>query len=197
MPTVSTLSCRESLRRLGVDRRRLLACYLARGIVVRSVAFSPSFLCVALYRLSRHLYARGWGLAARAVWQINMLLTGADISPISDLGEGLVVVHPVAVTVVGSAGRNLLVEGHGGMGGGLDLRDIGAGPGLPLLGHDVQLARGAMVLGPVRVGHGVRIASGCTVVRDLPDGCEVLPHPIRVRLGDAGQPAEGDGSDAL
>lgn len=197
MPTGSKLTFRESLRRLGVDRRRLLACYLARGIMVRSVVFSPSFVCVALYRLSHYFYARGWGLAARAVWQINLLLTGADISPLSDLGEGLVVVHPVAVTVVGSAGRNLIVEGHGGMGGGLDLRDIGAGPGLPLLGHDVQMARGAMVLGPVRVGHGVRIASGCTVVRDLPDGCEVLPHPIRLRLRDGRRAAEGTGGDAL
>lgn len=184
MPTGPKLNFRESLHRLGADRHRLLACYLERGIPVRGVLFSPSFVCVALYRFSRYLYVHGWGLAARAVWQINLLLTGADISPISELGEGLVIVHPVAVTVVGSAGCNLTVEGWGGMGGGLDMSDIGAGHGLPILGDDVQLAHGAMVLGPVRIGHGVRIAPGCTVVRDLPDECEVLPQPIRIRTGE-------------
>ena len=171
---------RETLRRLGVDRRRLEQCFRERAIPVRGVLLSPSFLCVAFYRFSRYFYARGWTRLARVAWQLNMLLTGADISPICDLGEGLLVVHPVAVTIVGSAGRGLAVEGLGGMGGGMAMDDVGAGPGLPLLGDDVQMARGAMVLGPVRIGSAVRIGPGCTVTRDLPDRCEVLSHRIRI-----------------
>lgn len=170
----------ETRRRLAVDRRRLRDCLQARGIAGRWPRLSPSYTSVALYRYARLLYARGWTRLSRLLWQLNLFITGADISPMSDLGEGLLVVHPHAVTVVGSAGRNFTVEGQGGLGGGMSMDDVGAGPGLPLLGDDVRLERGAMVLGPVRVGNGVRVGAGCTVVQDVPDHCEVAPHPIRV-----------------
>lgn len=122
---------------------------------------------------------------ARLVWQLNLFGTGADISPGSDLGAGLIILHPVAVTLYGNAGIDLTIEGWGGLGGGLDLADIGAGPGLPLLGSFVRIARGSMVLGPARIGDSVSIGPGCTVVHDVPAGCEVLCHPVRVlRQGD-------------
>lgn len=181
MSTVPELSFRETRRLMRVDKARLLECCISRGLPVRSVGLSPSRVCVFLYRLSRYLYVRGRGVTARFVWQLNMFLTGADISPICDLGEGLLVVHPVAVTLVGSAGDRLTVEGLGGMGGGLAMNDIGAGPGLPILGNDVTMARGAMVLGPVIVGNNVQIGAGCTVVREVPDNTEVMAHEIRVR----------------
>ena len=170
------------MRQLRADRNRLEEVYRARGLPANDARWSPSFRCVALFRLSRYLFVNGRRLAARFVWQINMMLTGADISPICDLGDGLVVIHPVATTLAGSAGRRLTVEGHGGLGGGLALDDIGAGPGLPVLGDDVLLARGASVLGPVSIGSRVRIGPGCTVTRDLPDDTEVKEHDIRVRL---------------
>lgn len=172
---------RETRLRLAVDRHRLVECLRIRNLPVGRVGLSHSYLCVFLYRYSRLCFERGWTRLARLVWQLNMFLTGADLSPMSDLGEGLLIVHPIAVIVVGSAGKRLLVEGIGGCGGGLALDDIGAGPGLPSMGDDVSLARGAMVLGPVRIGNRVRIGPGCTVVRDLPDDTEVAPPPIRVR----------------
>jgi len=176
----ATMTLAETRRRIRIDRERLRRCLTERGIE-GGMTFSPALLCVRLYRYSRYFYVKGWRRAARLVWQLNLFLTGADISPLSDLGEGLLVVHPFAVTISGSAGKGLTVEGWGGMGGGMSLEDIGAGPGLPLLGDDVQLDRSAMVLGAVRVGHGVRIGPGCTVVRHLPDGARVEAPAVRVR----------------
>jgi serine O-acetyltransferase len=175
------ISHRETRRRLAVDRERLIACMRERALPVGRVGLSHAFACVFLYRYSRLCFERGWKRRARILWQLNMFLTGADISPISDLGEGLLIVHPMAVILVGSAGKRLLVEGTGGCGGGLALEDIGAGPGLPSMGDDVSLARGAMVLGPVRIGSRVFIGPGCTVVRDLPDDTRVSSPPIRIR----------------
>ena len=175
------LSFKETRRRMKVDKERLRACCQKLGLPVKSVTLSTAYICVFLYRLSRYMYVRDHRLVARFIWQLNMFLTGADISPICDLGEGLLVVHPVAVTIVGSAGDRLTVEGLGGMGGGMDLTDIGAGPGLPVLGDDVTMAHGSMVLGPVRLGNQVHIGSGCTVVKDVPDNAQVLVHKIRVR----------------
>ena len=175
---------------MGADRRRLEQVLRERGLAPGGVMWSPSFACVVLYRISHYLFANGRTIAARLVWQLNLFATGADISPMCRLGDGLVVIHPVAVVLVGSAGRCLTVEGHGGLGGGLAMDDIGAGPGLPLLGDEVHLGRGASVLGPVRIGDHVIVGPGCTVVRDLPGGAEVVAHDVRVRR--ATRPASGD-----
>jgi serine O-acetyltransferase len=148
-------------------------------------------MSVWLHRWSHYCFARGWRIAARVLWHLNLWLTGTDLSPMSRLGEGLVIVHPVAVTVVGNAGARLTIEGLGGMGGGRSLADVGAGPGLPVLGDDVWLARGAMVLGPVRVGSDVYVAPGCTVVRDIEPGTRVTPHDVRV-MARAASPRAAD-----
>ena len=178
------MTLEETRRRLRADRERLLDCLAQRG-APRALAFSPAWSCVRLHRYSHLLHTRGHPLLARLLWHLNLWLTGADISPASDLGEGLLIVHPFAVTIAGQAGRNLTIEGWGGMGGGLAMDDIGAGPGLPVLGDDVRLDRSAMVLGPVHVGRGSRIGPGCTVVRDVEAGTEVAAPQPRVRRGRA------------
>lgn len=178
------LTLAETRRRLRCDRARLIRCLRERGAGA-TVAASPSWHAVRLHRYSRLCYVKGWRIMARLLWQVNLWLTGADISPSSDLGEGLVVLHPFGVTVTGAAGRNLMIEGLGGMGGGMSLLDVGAGPGVPVLGDDVYIDRNAMVLGPVRVGDGAHIGPGCTVVRDLPAGSVVSLPPARIRRGPA------------
>lgn len=121
-----------------------MQCLRERGASA-TVSALPAWQAVRLHRYSRLCYVRGWRTLARALWQVNLWLTGADISPSSDLGEGLVILHPFGVTVTGSAGRNLTIEGLGGMGGGMSLLDIGAGPGVPVLGDDVYIDRNARV----------------------------------------------------
>ena len=170
----------QTRRLIVLDRGRLVQCLRDRGVET-GTAFSPALLCVRLYRYSRWCHVKGWNRAARVLWQLNLFLTGADISPLSDIGEGFLVVHPFAVTVSGKAGKNFTIAGWGGLGGGMSLQDVGAGPGIPLLGDDVCLDRSAMVLGPVRVGNRVRIGPGCTVVRDLPDGAQVVAPEARIR----------------
>lgn len=72
--------------------------------------------------------------------------------------------------MLGKSGANLSVHGHGGMGGGISAEDIGAGPGLPVLGANVCLHFSAFVLGPVRIGDGAVLGPRCVVTRDVPAG---------------------------
>lgn len=140
----------------------------------------PPYLCVTLFRLSQLLASRGHRLAARLAWQANVLLTGADLDPDAAIGGGLVVLSPMAVSVSGRAGRNLVLGPLTGVGTDLSARDIGAGPGRPVLGDDVELSALCGVLGPVRVGNRVRIGPCCAVSRDVPDDGAVEPHPPRL-----------------
>ena len=48
--------------------------------------------------------------------------------------------------------------------------DIGAGPGLPVIGDEVEVYPGSFVLGPIHIGDRVSIGPGCGVLKDVPAG---------------------------
>lgn len=184
----------QTRRRLARDRERLQSLLARRPEgEPRPLWLHPCYQAAWLHRWSHFQFARGNRLRARLLWHLNLLLTGADISPISDLDGGLVLLNPVGTVIVGKAGENLTVYGRGAIGGGRSPDDIGAGPGLPILGTDVSLGFGACVLGPVRIGNRAVIEPGAIVTRDLPDDT-VERSPACRRLGARSAGAAGEGS---
>lgn len=147
---------------------------------LRTAYFHPSFICAFLYRIANHCFRSGHTLVARGIWQFNLLLTGADISPVADLGEGLVIVGPPGTVIMGTAGRNLTVMHCAGLGGEVGRRyDVGAGPGLARLGDDVTIGPHGAVLGPIRVGDRAYIGAAAVVTRDVPADAIVEAAPPR------------------
>lgn len=57
----------------------------------------------------------------------------------------------------------------------------GAG-GAPAIGDDVLIGAGAKLVGGIRVGNRVKIAPGCVVMGDVPDGATVLPPAPQIVL---------------
>lgn len=175
------ITWKETRVRLAADRRRFLDHHRATGLPAPvCLLFEPAWLCVWLHRIAHFLQRRGRGRLARLVAHAGLVLTGGDVAPGSDLGAGLLIPHPAAVSLCGRSGRNLTVMALAGLGGeALDPdRDAGAGPGMPLLGDDVVIEPHAGVLGPVRIGSRVRIRSGCMVTSDVPDDAVVEgPRP--------------------
>ncbi|MGH9786941.1 MAG: serine O-acetyltransferase [Terriglobia bacterium] len=181
------LSWNETLARARADHRRIVSLLATHKARPRSRAlFHPSFVCAFLYRISNHWFRAGHPHLARFVWHLNFLLTGADVDPRADLGEGLVILSPPGTTIMGTAGRNLTVMPCAGLGGAVGRSvDIGAGPGLPFLGDDVILEPHCGVLGPARVGHRVRVGAGIALSQDVPDDTLVeLPKPRFLRRRD-------------
>src|SRR5262249_53969345 len=133
---------------------------------------SPAYQSVLLHRLSFFLCARGHRLLARIFWHLNLLVTACDISPLADVGGGLLIHFPLSVALFGKIGRNCTVQGHVAVGGGTSRTDdIGGGPGLPVIGDNVVLGWGSMVVGPVRVGDRVVVGHGVVVTTNVPDDC--------------------------
>lgn len=176
--TPQPLPWRVTRARLRADRARLVALLsAAHGGAPRSLWLHPSYICVLLHRLSHHFHRAGRRHLARLFWHANVLITGADISPPADIGEGFVVMSPAGVAVSGKAGRNLTLMPLTGLGGEVGRReDIGAGPGLPVLGDDVVIEPYSGVLGPVRVGNRVRIGAHVVLTRDVPDDTIAEAH---------------------
>lgn len=171
----------ETRARLARDRERLRS-VLTRGTgpEIQSLFLHPGYLCVWLHRLAHHAARNGHRFLARIAWQLGIWITGADIHPHADLGPGLLIPYPAAVSISGKAGRDLTVMALGGVGGLLSKQeDIGAGPGHPVIGDGVYIGPHAGVLGPFTIGDGARIEAGCIVRQDLPAGQVVEPHPVR------------------
>lgn len=179
------ITWKETRARLRKDRERLESMLRAQGLERRLFLFlCPSYMCVRLHRISHYLSARGWGKLARLFWHLNLQLTGADLHPESDIGGGLLIPNPAAVSFLAKAGENLTVMALAGAGGLMpDRKDIGAGPGYPVLGDDVVLAPHSGVLGPVRIGNRVRVSAGCIVSCDLADDSFVAAQPAKISRG--------------
>ena len=183
MSSRQRISWSETRARLREDRRRLEEILGGRPPLM---AIHPSIVCVRLHRISHYFYCRGNRFLARFFWHLNFVLTGADISEPMDLGPGLVILNPAGTSIMGKAGRNLTVMPCSGLGGELGRReDVGAGPGLPLLGDDVVLEPHSGVLGPARIGNRVRLGANLGLTFDVEDDMSVEgPAPRFIKRRD-------------
>ena len=170
------ISWAETRARMAADRARLVAFRQSRRESASLLLADTSYLCLVLYRLSHFLHRRGHRAPARLLWQLNLWITGADFSPKTDIGGGALVKHPARVGLAGKVGADCVFHGQAAIGGlWVDSdRDVGAGPGLPALGDGVQMEEGSLVLGPFRIGDGVRIGARCLVSKDVPPGSTVV-----------------------
>ena len=137
-------------------------------------ALLPSYLGLALYRLSHWAHAAGWRNLARLIYLFKVYLTRMEIAPETVIGPEMVISHSIGVTLDGHIGARCHIFGQCNTGHSFTREDVGAGPGLPVVGNDVIIGYGAMVLGGVRVGDGARIGPGAVVTTDVPPGALVM-----------------------
>ena len=161
---------REDARRL---RRYLRSKY---GYAPITWFLEPAWLCVFTHRLSHRAWRKGHGKAARFWMQLNSLLTGADIQPASDLGAGLLIPSPMGVTLSAKAGANLTVLALAGLGGNIPTKDVGAGPGLPLLGRDVHVGQFTGIQGAILIGDAALFYAGAGAIVNVPAGARMVPQ---------------------
>ena len=150
-----------------------------------SASLRRGYHAVWLYRLSRYSHERGWRMAAWLLWLVNGWWTGADLPPSSRIAGGLFLPQPYGVVIAGAVGRDAAFGIQASIGGLLKKpdRDIGGGPGLPVLGDGVELEAGAIVLGPVHVGDRARIGPRVIILKDVRADEEVMPQPWRALPG--------------
>ncbi|MDQ3440671.1 MAG: hypothetical protein M3478_10020, partial [Planctomycetota bacterium] len=64
--------------------------------------------------------------------------------------------------------------------------------GAPTIGNDVFIGCGAVILGDIKIGDGVRIAANSLVVSDVPSGAMAMGVPARVYAGRGHGPAAAE-----
>lgn len=161
--------------RLCADAQRLRRFQESKfGYRLRAWFIDPAWWVVLLYRLSALAGHRGHSKLARLLMQVNAMATGADIHPAADLGPGLLIPSPCGVSLSCKAGANLTVMALSGAGGSLDGADIGAGPGLPVLGNGVIIGPFSGIQTAIRIGDCTVIEGGAGALKDVAAGGRMM-----------------------
>ncbi len=138
----------------------------------------PGFHAVCLHRMAHFFWKRGFLLIARWLSHWNRFITGIEIHPGAQIGEGLFIDHGMGV-VIGETtqiGKNCTIY-QGVTLGGVSLKKEKRHPSLE---DNVVVGVGAQVLGPHVIGAGSRIGASSVVISDVPPGCTVVGVPARI-----------------
>jgi serine acetyltransferase len=126
------------------------------------------------FRIS-HAVGRHSATAGAILKQLNQIVTGCDIACETQIGPGFRMFHPNGVvihpaTVIGS--RFTIQQG---------VTLGGTSSGAPVIGDDVDIAPGARVLGPVVIGHHVRVGANAVLTHTIEGDFLVLAGvPARI-----------------
>lgn len=174
----------DVFRIAGDTRRRSLIALVARHRTFRPIFTSR--LCS--WSRTWPAPARPLATIARQVHRWAQQQAGMDFPSEASIGPGLAIVHGWGLVVSPDAqiGANVTLF-HGVTIGRRDrfaegTRVVG---GAPRIGDEVWIGPGALVVGPLKIGNGARIAGGATVSKDVPDRRLVVGNPGKI-LDDEG-----------
>lgn len=92
-----------------------------------------------------------------------------------NIGGGLVLVHGYNVVINRKAtiGHNCTIFHNVTIGENRK--------GVPIIGNNVQIGCGAIIIGPVHIGNQVKIGAGALVIDDVPDNATVIGNKAQIK----------------
>jgi serine O-acetyltransferase len=167
------------------DIRRLLDADVEAGYANDPAARSvdevllsyPSLAAIIHHRLAHRLYQLGAPLVARIIAEIAHADTGIDIHPGARIGRNFFIDHGTGIVIgetatIGDRVRLYQAVTLGGeplLAGGAYASATRSGVRRhPAIGDDVVIFAGAVLLGPITVGAGARIAGNVWLRNDVP-----------------------------
>lgn len=150
----------------------------------------PGLQALIFHRFAHWLYLLGMPFIPRLISHLARFLTGIEIHPGAQIGQGVFIDHGMGVVI----GETAIVGDYALIYQGVTLGGTGkeSGKRHPTLGENVVVGAGAKVLGNIQIGNNVRIGAGSVVLRDVPSDCTVVGVPGRVvyRAGERVEPLE-------
>jgi serine O-acetyltransferase len=106
---------------------------------------------------------------------------GIELPYSAKLGRGVVIEHQGGIVIHGNTviGDGCIIRQNCTLG----LKRLDRIDDAPVLGRNVQLGAGSVVLGMVRIGDGAVIGANAVVTIDVPAGAQALGVPARIRPG--------------
>lgn len=138
----------------------------------------PGLQALLLHRFAHWLFLMRIPLIPRLISHLSRFITGIEIHPGAQIGQGVFIDHGMGVVIGETAivgDRSLIYQGVTLGGTGKE-----TGKRHPTLGENVVVGAGAKVLGNLQIGDNVRIGAGSVVLRNVPSDCTVVGIPGRV-----------------
>ncbi|MBJ7331812.1 MAG: serine O-acetyltransferase [Solirubrobacteraceae bacterium] len=176
-----------TLRRVAGEVRRDVAAAHARDPAARGtgsievLATWPGVQAVLAHRIAHAAHNVGTPLVPRVIAHAARTLTGVEIHPAAQIGDGLFIDHGAGVVIGETAeiGRDVTLYQGVTLGG----TGFATGKRHPTVQDNVTVGSGAKLLGPITVGHGAKIGANTVVIHDVPPNSTVVGnpgHPVRV-----------------
>jgi serine O-acetyltransferase len=175
------------IARTGAELRRDIAAARSRDPAARGVsapeilATWPGVHALLAHRVAHSLHHAAVPLLPRAIAAISRSITGIEIHPAAQIGDGFFIDHGVGVVIGETAeiGEEVTLYQGVTLGG----TGFATGKRHPTVEDNVTIGSGAKLLGPITVGHGSKIGAGSVVIHDVPPNSTVVGnpgHPVRV-----------------
>lgn len=162
-----------------------MARYRARGYNGKDLWLNPAVWSIAVYRFSNWLYKGTppallripFKLLAFFAVKFCVVFMEMDIDPQATIGGGFYIGHIGGVHINPGAvlGRNCDLAHRITIGASAMGRQ-----GVPVLGDDVYIGTGAVLVGKIKVGDGAKIAANTLVMSNVPAGATVMGVPGRI-----------------
>ncbi len=155
---------------------------------------SPGFRAVAVHRFGnwrmgvRNPFLRApLSMIYRALYRRGRLRGGIEVPYTAPLGRRVVIDHHSGIVLNGRVriGNRVRIRQNTTI-GVKSIDDLRA----PVIGDDVDIGAGAVILGEVHVGDGAVIGANAVVLQDVPAGAVAVGVPARVVAADSRGRAE-------
>jgi len=147
----------------------------------KDLFFNRGFKITVAYRIAHFLFQNRWGMALRLFNVYYYPLQSrycCEIPYATRIGPGFYFGHVFGtiISVHSVLGKNV------NMSHGVTLGKIAKGKrsGAPIIGDNVYIAPGAIVIGGIRLGNGTAVGANAVVTRDTPENAVVVGIPAEV-----------------
>jgi serine O-acetyltransferase len=165
----------------------------ARGVgSLEVLATWPGVHALLAHRVAHALHGAGVPILPRLIAAIARSVTGIEIHPAANIGDGFFIDHGMGVVIGETAeiGDDVTLYQGVTLGG----TGFATGKRHPTVQDNVTIGSGAKLLGPITIGHGAKIGANSVVIHDVPPNSTVVGnpgHPVRVE----GRRPEGPDAD--
>ncbi len=138
----------------------------------------PGLHALVMHRIAHKLWLHNWKLLARVLSHFARWVTAIEIHPGATIGNRFFIDHGMGVVIGETAtiGDDVTLYQGVTLGGTTWTK----GKRHPTIEDRVVIGAGAILLGPVRIGHDSRIGSSSVVIHDVPSYSTVVGIPGKV-----------------
>ena len=142
--------------------------------------FAPRFVPVAICRFAHLLYLYKLYPLAKIASLINFFLFGIEVGIRCEIGRGLFFPHTNGIVIGAfSIGENATIY-QGVTIGARDLDFSYLKSSRPVIGNNVTISTGAVILGPVSIGDRSRIGANSVVLSSIPSDVLAVGAPAKI-----------------